>query len=587
MKINMEGLVNSFNRENENYQIQLNEVENYLFNIKEKYAYINTFFCKTAPVEVMDIFTMPRLSYHIEDIEYIISPNQMSALTSISNKCLVIGNVGSGKSTLLKYFLLNVLEQGGQIPIYFELRNIVDRKGLSLIDILYEEIKERECLISKEVYMYGLETGRFVLFLDAIDEVNTSSNIITELNLLSNIEPLTIYLTSRPVAVNREGLMKYKFFHILPFEQEQIVSFLDKIYYSDKKFYLEIKEKLIHYIEDNDLNINSPLMISIVASVFESYGVIDVIEQSNTLVEAMINTVWIRHDATKNGYKRETMFSVDKMLLACKTIGFYTLLREMYVFDEEFIVVRVQKNIQVNVNEVIRDLVKVGILIEHSVEGKNEFSFVHRLFQVYFASKYIMDCSDDIYKDVIVFLIQNKNQIELLDNIYNMDRSRFALNVVYPAIISLESLINNQIERYQQCFNIFIENINVFLEPQIEDDVYYVKFKVEWSKEHSDLLDIFLYFAEKKLISKESLKAHEIDKRVYNLMLKNQADSKNDNDESICLDKKGFSNTTIKNYLRSTVDIGQLILFISNLKLEFDEIDKNKKLMLEELFYGI
>lgn len=590
MSVDINAFVNSFNKENEIYQIQSNEIERYLMYIKNSCIYTKTLIYRTAPVRLMDIFTMPRLSCHISGSERIISPYQMSDLTSISNKGLVVGNGGSGKSTLLKYLLLKVLEQGRQIPIYFELRNTIIRRDLSLIDNLFEEIKERGCLISKEAYIYGLETGRFVLFLDAIDEVNNRLNLISELNSLSNIEPLTIYLTSRPVAINWEVLTKYKIFHILPFEQEQIVSFLNKIYYSDENFYLKIKEKIIHYINNNATQLNNPLLISVVALAFNSFDSADIIEQSNSLVEVMINTLWIRHDATKNGYKRKTSVSENIMLSVCTTIGFYTVLREIYVFDEELIVTKVQKNLNVNAKEIIFDLVEVGILTIHCVEGKNKISFVHRMFQVYFASKYIMDCSDDMYENIVEFLIHNKNQGELgelLDNVYDTDKLRFALKVVYPAVVSLEALINNKTERYQQCFNLFIKYIDIILESQKDSNIYYIKFQVEWNDEHSDLLDILLYFANKKLISKESLKVHEIDKRVYNLMVENQSNSVPNNTEIIHLDKKGFSNATIQYYLRSTIDVGQLILFISNLKLEFDEIDKNKKLILKELFNEI
>lgn len=587
MSVNINVFVNSFNNENKIYQIQSNEIERYLIYIKEQCTYIKTFFYRTAPVRLMDIFTMPRLSCNISENERVISPFQISDLTSISNKGLIVGHGGSGKSTLLKYLLLRELEQGWHIPIYFELRNTIVRKDLSLIDNLYEEIKERGCLINKETYIYGLKTGRFVLFLDAIDEVSNRSNIISELNSLSNIEQLTIYLTSRPVAVSGEVLMKYKTFHILPFGQEQIVDFLDRVCFPDKGFYQNIKDKIIHYINDNAREFSNPLLISIVASSFDSFYSADVIEQSNSLVEAMINTLWIRHDATKNGYKRKTSFNVEVLLSVCTTIGFWTVLREIYVFDEEFIVNKVQKNINGNVKEILFDLVEVGILIVHSVEGKNEFSFVHRMVQTYFASKYIMDCSDDMYKNIVEILIQNKNQRELLDNVYDTDKSRFALKVVYPAVLKLETLINNGAERYQQCFSLFVKYIDILLESKLESNIYYIKFKVEWSQEHRDLLGILLYFANRKLISKDSLKAHEIDKRVYNLMVEYQLNNVSNNTEIIRLDKRGFSNATIQYYLRSTIDVGQLILFISNLKLEFDEINSDKMLMLKELFDDI
>lgn len=584
MSVDINAFVNSFNKENKIFQIQSNEIERYLINIKKKYTYIITFFNRTAPTRLMDIFIMPRLSSHISGSERIISPYQMSELTSISNKGLVVGNGGSGKSTLLKFLLLKVLEQGRQIPIYFELRHTIGRKDFSIIDNLFEEIKKEGCLISKETFIYGLETGRFVLFFDAIDEVNNRSTLISELDSLSNIEPLNIYLTSRPMAVNGEVLTKYKIFYILPFGQEQILSFLNNIYHSDENFYLKIKDKIIHYINNNATQLNNPLLISIVASAFDSFYFEDVIEQSNSLVEAMINTLWTRHDATKNGYKRQTSFSEDVMLSVCTTIGFYTTLRGIHVFDEEFIVTRVQKNIYVNIKEIIFDLVEVGIFTIHSVGGKNEFSFIHRMFQVYFASKYIMDCGDDMYKNIVELFIQNKNQGELLDNIYDTDKSRFALKIVYPAVVSLEALINNETERYQQYFNLFIKYIDILLESKTDSNIYYIKFEIVWNQDYSDLLDTLLYFANKKLISKESLKVHEIDKRVYNLMVENQSNSVSNNTEIIRLDKKGFSNATIQHYLRSTIDVGQLILFISNLKFEFDEIDKNKKLILKELF---
>lgn len=585
MSIDINAFVNSFNKENEVCQIQSDKIESYLMYIKERCTYTNTFFYKTAPVSLMDIFTMPRLSSHISGNERIISPYQMSDLTSISNKGLVVGNGGSGKSTLLKYLLLRVLEQGRQIPIYCELRHIIVRRNFSLIDNLFEEIKKSGCLISKEAYIYGLESGRFILFLDAIDEVNNRSDLINELNSLSSIEPLTIYLTSRPVAVNEEVLTKYKIFHILPFEQVQIESLLQKIYCSNENSYLKAKDKIIHYIKSNNaVHLGNPLLISLTASTFDSFDFEDVIEQPNLLVELMINTLWKRHDATKNGYKRKTSFSEDIMLSVCTTIGFYTMLRGMHFFDEEFIVTRVQKNTYVNVKEIIFDLVEVGTLTIHSIEGKNEFSFTHRMFQVYFALKYITNCSDDIYKNIIELLIQNKNQGELLDKVYDTDQSRFALKVVYPAVENLEALINNKAERYQQCFNLLIKYIDILLEPQTDSNIYYIKFDVKWNQEYRDLLDILLYYANKKLISKESLKAHEVDKRVYNLMVENQSNGVPNNPKIIRLDKKGLSSATIQHYLRSTIDVGQLILFISNLKLEFDEADKNKKLMLKELF---
>jgi predicted NACHT family NTPase len=216
---------------------------------------------------------------------------------------VIQGTQGQGKSIFLRYLAIQQLKQkvDPRIPIFVELKNCRSNKGVR--ELALEELKSMGFTPSHDTQDYYFECGKFVLLLDAFDEVEEEiiGDIFNEItNHIRQFEDTQIIITTRPDSeiTKTGGITALK---ICPLDKVEIHPFLSKLGVSE-----EIARELAKNIQNSktgiDHVINTPLLLTLAAILYQSYH-----ELPDTLSEfykQLFNVLFARHDRSKPGLKR-------------------------------------------------------------------------------------------------------------------------------------------------------------------------------------------------------------------------------------------------------------------------------------------
>ncbi len=162
---------------------------------------------------------------------------------SISNIVSVVGGAGFGKTLFLKnmvnkFFELNVFHSEELVPIYCNLKDFVEfsRGHLQysiedfLLDCMSHFTGLDTTLICKDFLKYLLETGRCLILLDALDEVERSEREILCKKIIGFFRVTNrnnkICITSRDRGFIPNTPVVYR---VLPVEKNDIVIYLNKM----------------------------------------------------------------------------------------------------------------------------------------------------------------------------------------------------------------------------------------------------------------------------------------------------------------------------------------------------------------------
>ena len=198
------------------------------------------------------------------------------------NIVYLTGGAGYGKSLFTKniinnYVYLNVFHAEEYIVIYGELKSFYPNSSdsaISVIDFLKESIKNSTLMeVSNEFIEYYLNSGRCIILLDALDEVDKQKRGSLHESVVAffkNQNPNNkICITSRDRGFIPERNVET--FKILPLNKEQIEKYVDKII-ALKKFEKTDKEVFINQsqilVEKGFLN--SFLVLSLLINIYKA-----------------------------------------------------------------------------------------------------------------------------------------------------------------------------------------------------------------------------------------------------------------------------------------------------------------------------
>src|SRR6267142_4682259 len=120
---------------------------------------------------------------------------------------------GSGKSMLMRYLYLKFLEiQTERLPIFVELRELNERPTTTLQEHIRAKIADYIEGFSEQQLRYALETGKIILFLDGLDEVDYDRRKEREAQIneiAARFRGLWIFVSSRPA----ETFASWQTFH--------------------------------------------------------------------------------------------------------------------------------------------------------------------------------------------------------------------------------------------------------------------------------------------------------------------------------------------------------------------------------------
>lgn len=428
--------------------------EDYLNTAVLKFNKVKTILYHHRPVPLYDFY----VDVHAKCGYDRVNTDQIKNLLEYSNCITFFGSGGTGKSTLFKHLFLNTIKDTEFIPIFVELKD-VDRKEYEKIeDFIYDSLKDLNFTLEKDLFIKSLHSGKYVIFLDAFDEVkeNKKSFVSEEIVRLSNQYAFNNYfISSRPNSMLERGWDNFSDFKVEPLNKEKSIKLIKNLQYDD-----ELKERFLFQLSEGTLFdthesfCSNPLLLTIMLLTFEEFA--EIPDKLHIFYSRAFDVLYSKHDATKGSFVREKRFEkrglasddFENVLSAFSAISYSD---SSITFTRDSLVDYIKKardftQIDFSVNDFEIDIVEAVCIL--AVEGL-EYKYQHRSFQEYFTAKFINNLTDDEQKEFLAILIE-ENPNSMRDEIFNMlleiNRVKLEKNFLIPVLSEVRELINNDVE---------------------------------------------------------------------------------------------------------------------------------------------
>lgn len=231
-----------------------------------------------------------------------------------NGKFVIYGSGGGGKTIFMKYLWLSVFEtRQDRIPLFVELRKFNEITSEDFSAFLFHSIIGNKSKLKLSDFEQALRGGAFVLLLDGFDEISDDRRVQVEaeiLRLSKNYENLSIVVSTRPDQ-RFHGWQNFASFKVMPLNQKQVIDLIGKLNYNE-----QIKRKFIQRIRKDLYRrhrsfLSSPLLATMMLLTFDQFA--DIPEKVYLFYDQAFETLFAKHDATKEAYKRKsyTSLSID------------------------------------------------------------------------------------------------------------------------------------------------------------------------------------------------------------------------------------------------------------------------------------
>lgn len=429
-------------------------------------------------------------SIHIIDIygnDYSTYPiSSWNNIFSRDNVVYITGGAGFGKSLFLKKIInnykdLNIFHSDEYLVICGELKTFYPNESdtsLSVIEFLRESIRSSTLMdVSKEFIEHYLHSGRCIILLDALDEVDKSKRTALHETLIAffkNQNPNNkICITSRD-----RGFIPEKNVEVLsisPLTETQIEKYVDRIIRlgrfekNDKSLFIEQTQTLVR-----QGFLTSFLVLSLLINIYKAELKLpeNKLELYQKCFEYIAN---IRErEKTEKSFNWHAISPImkDNTFIELAKLGMpnNTSINKTLIKDELTSIYKIKFNSEVDAENAIDDFLKFCSerteLYVPSTEDK--FKFFHRSFYEYFYSLYIF--------------LRCNTESEMLDELikFDVDSEVFELTIAMlkqKAERKYQALINLIFEKTAIEFNNDKQILTVFniliLSMQVVDDIYY------------------------------------------------------------------------------------------------------------------
>lgn len=363
-----------------------------------------------------------------------------NCIEDISNENIIIqGIVGQGKSIFLRWLAIQEIKKdSSRLPVFIELRTLHLR--YSLRNAIYKVLESFDITIDEEIFEHLADSGKFVLLLDAFDELEESltRDTLNEINFLSRrFEKMQIIITSRP-SNEIQKVAGFKVMNICPLTPEDYQPFLQKMGIPITK-----NIEIVNAIKESQGGlanlITTPLMLTLVAIVYESER-----EIPSTLpefFERLFQIVLTRHDRLKDGFSRTRHSGLSDRKLQDLFESFcFMAIQNGYgrsLTNEQFTqafkqAAEYSENCRCEQEQFQMDIVKGACLMLE--EGFDIITFLHKSLMEYYAAAFIKHSTDEVaelfYEEAKAYNLWNAVLVFLA----SIDPYRFSKNYALPQI---------------------------------------------------------------------------------------------------------------------------------------------------------
>jgi hypothetical protein len=414
---------------------------------------------------------------------------------------LIEDTAGMGKTTVMKRLFTSAVEKNVGIPIFIELRRLVD--GKSILDVLTDDINPLLASLDQELLIRLLESGDFIFFLDGYDEIpfEFKESITAHIKqFVSKAHRNVFFLTSRSddALVSFGQFRKFKLNKLVVDEAISLINKYDDV--SGFNLAEPLTEQIIAGLSrtdflDLDSFLGNPLLVSFLYLTFKHKK--DIPSVKTDFYRKVYDALYEEHDLSKDSYKRikQSGLSSSGLHQVLRTLGSLCMVDNTNDYSKDKLLGLIQRAIaspyfkEVESSKVLNDLLDaVPIFTRQGLSYK----WAHKSFMEYFAAQYLyIDRAAE--KEHILSKIWASSGFytyyNMLDLFYDMDRETFDRVLVYPLICNyltdLEPFANNR------------EHEDLFLYNQVMYNNFYYGIFVPQNEMNGDFNEIKPFLASK------------------------------------------------------------------------------------------
>lgn len=312
---------------------------------------------------------------------------------------VIQGTAGQGKSVFLRYLAGQELKPGEtseRVPLFIELRRL--RPDLPLEDLVLQTLEKYKLPHTAKVWQYLAGSGKFVLLLDAFDEIESPlvDRAVSDIEAIAELyrEKLQIIITSRPEAdIQRSN--RFRVLKLAPLTPQDHLPFLERIC-PDAEQAKDLEKLILKSSIDIRGLLTTPLMMTLLVILYKSLQTIP--DTLPKFYEELFDVLFYRHDQSKPGFRRKRFTQLDdskvKKLFAAlcfvvRSEGHSNLTTDK--LRESIAKAASACNESVDSDKFRDELTKTVCLM---VQDGLEYSFIHKSVTQYYAASFIRGSSD-------------------------------------------------------------------------------------------------------------------------------------------------------------------------------------------------
>ncbi|MDR3454953.1 MAG: NACHT domain-containing protein [Rhodoferax sp.] len=360
---------------------------------------------------------------------------------------IIEGIVGQGKSIYLRHLATSEIRsnQSSNFPIFIEFRTLSKKMDLEIAIKNYLDDVNIDGY-NEETFDYVMNSGKFILLLDAFDEIEEeiTKDIYLQIDKYTDkYEKLKIIITSRPSAEIQKS-SKFRVIKLAPLTEIDYSPFLSKLSLSSE-FIAEVKSSIKNSPSKISQLITTPLMLTLVVLAYRS--VKEIPENLPDFFEVLFKCVFSGHDNAKPYIKRNlaTDLSEKKLQELFETFCFVCLKSKIarslntMQFDNCFeSAKKLLELAQCEAEDFRHDMNKVACLI--LPDGYDNWVFLHKSVMEYYAASFVRKSSEDFAKKFYKHAMRDPAPwMEVLTFLNYIDEYRFNK---YYLLLELEAVFS-------------------------------------------------------------------------------------------------------------------------------------------------
>ena len=360
------------------------------FNSHLQYAYnrctkIKTIVNGDDPINLLENYVNPDFKFKNKSLDEYTFIDKIFEQKHIS----LTGSPGSGKSMFMRYlWICCSVHPRGKIPIYVELRKYNDITYDDFITWIYHLVVDEQNSETRPLFDRSVKEGQFIFILDGFDEVRSAKREGCEKAILKLSESTNVVIVSGRPDDTYHSWQMFCLYEMMPLKLTQTIKLIENIDFDrtvKKKFINKLKSGLY---EQHKSFASRPLLATMMLLTFSSYA--DIPEKIHVFYDQAFDTLFSRHDATKEAFKRErkTDYSIDVFKKYFSLFCLLTYNDAANDFSEATVLETLRtvgkfENTQLTAELFLKDLLDAVCLLQ---KDGLKYVFSHRSFQEYFTA---------------------------------------------------------------------------------------------------------------------------------------------------------------------------------------------------------